>query len=141
MTPELVIKRTRPIRPVISLVPMVDVMLILLVFFMVTSTYLNLDMIPAVQHQDQAASQTTDRPTETILIRLAADGTMVMNGAPQSAASLYARLADKLATSPRLQVLLLPSGRSNMQALISAMDTITNAGVTRMRVVRLEARP
>lgn len=141
MTPELVIKRTRPIRPVISLVPMVDVMLILLVFFMVTSTYLNLDMIPAVQHQDQAASQTTDSPTETILIRLAADGTMVMNGASQSAASLYARLADKLATSPRLQVLLLPSGRSNMQALISAMDTITNAGVTRMRVVRLEARP
>lgn len=141
MTPELVIKRTRPIRPVISLVPMVDVMLILLVFFMVTSTYLNLDMIPADQHQDQAASQTTDSPTETILIRLAADGTMVMNGASQSAASLYARLADKLATSPRLQVLLLPSGRSNMQALISAMDTITNAGVTRMRVVRLEARP
>ena len=42
--------------PALSLVPLIDVMLILLVFFMVTSTYLDLDMIPKV---DQAEAPLT----------------------------------------------------------------------------------
>ena len=53
---------TRPSRPraLISLVPMIDVMLILLVFFMVTSTYLNLDMIPAVRPEQGGAAALDD---------------------------------------------------------------------------------
>ena len=41
-------------KALISLVPLIDVMLILLVFFMVTSTYLNLDMIPFVERSEEA---------------------------------------------------------------------------------------
>ena len=79
------IKRpTRP-GPLISLVPMIDVMLILLVFFMVTSTYLNLDMIPAAKRGEAQ----TDAPTATegsgagagtLLIRIGADGVPVLRG-------------------------------------------------------------
>ena len=52
MASKVMLKRRSRNGPLISLVPMIDVMLILLVFFMVTSTYLNLDMIPAVRQQD-----------------------------------------------------------------------------------------
>ena len=76
------LKRPKPPRALISLVPMIDVMLILLVFFMVTSTYLNLDMIPAVQRADRVP------PTEaapngdggSLMIRIAADGAPVIRG-------------------------------------------------------------
>ena len=42
------LSRPRPAKTLISLVPMIDVMLILLVFFMVTSTYLNLDILSLI---------------------------------------------------------------------------------------------
>ena len=46
------LSRSKPPQRLISLVPMIDVLLIMLVFFMVTSTYLDLDMIPVARAAD-----------------------------------------------------------------------------------------
>lgn len=140
MTRDLALKRARRTGPLISLVPMIDVMLILLVFFMVTSTYLNLDMIPAVRQQDSSGS-TQHQNGETVLIRLGSDGIPTVNGLPHSKASLSSLLAARASQSPLTQVLVLPSGVSRTQALISVMDIATRAGISRLRVIRLEARP
>lgn len=136
----------RPERPkaLISLVPMIDVLLIMLVFFMVTSTYLNLDMIPAVRQQDQpapAGGQAGDGFGGTVLIRLAADGVPVVRGQAMDPEALRALLAARLADDPLMQAVVLPSGAATTQALVSVMETATRAGVVRLRVIRLEARP
>ena len=39
------------------------------------------------------------------------------------------------------EFLILPSGHAGMQSLVTVMDTIVRAGGSRVRVVRLEARP
>lgn len=133
---------TRPKRPaqLISLVPMIDVMLIMLVFFMVTSTYLNLDMIPAVKQQEGAASASQETGG-TLMIRLGADGIPVIQGGAVPVEALPSLLAQKLAEDPLVQVLVLPSGAARTQALVSVMDAAARAGAVRLRVVRLEARP
>ncbi|MEX0276218.1 MAG: ExbD/TolR family protein [Ruegeria sp.] len=144
MSGELVLNRRKPTRPLISLVPMIDVMLILLVFFMVTSTYLNLDMIPALSQQDrQPPSDATEggQPAGAMLIRIGADGAAYFQGRPFEQDALAQMLANRLAVEPAVQVIILPTGSARMQALVSVMDTVTTAGVTNMRVVRLEARP
>ena len=142
MASKVTLKRRSHNGPLISLVPMIDVMLILLVFFMVTSTYLNLDMIPAVRQQDQpAATAATPGRTGTAMIRLGADGVPVLRGQPLDAAGLDRALRDLLAGEPLAQVLILPSGGATTQALITVMDVATRAGVQRLRVIRLEARP
>lgn len=131
----------RPARPraLISLVPMIDVMLILLVFFMVTSTYLNLDMIPAVKPSQGAAPGTAQAPAGTLMIRLGADGVPVLHGTALDAESLQSTLAAAVASAPLTQVVILPSGAARTQALVSVMDSAALAGVTRLRVLRLEA--
>lgn len=141
MTSGVTLRKMRKSGPLISLVPMIDVMLILLVFFMVTSTYLNLDMIPAVQQQN-ADPDTIASPDRagTVLVRLAADGIPVTRGQKHTASSLAALLTALIADAPMTQVLILPTGATRTQALIDVMDTATRAGVTRLRVVRLEAR-
>lgn len=134
----------RPKRPraLISLVPMIDVMLIMLVFFMVTSTYLNLDMIPAVRQQDQTGAPATGAETQvTLMIRLGADGVPVVRGQALSADGLRQLLRNQLANEPLTQVVVLPLGAATTQSLISVMDIATQAGVMRLRVIRLEARP
>jgi len=139
---DLSLKRPARARALISLVPMIDVMLILLVFFMVTSTYLNLDMIPAVRQQDQAQAPANEAPTAgTIMIRLGEDGLAVIRGQAVTDRDLEFLLQQRLADEPLTQVMVLPSGAAKTQALVSVMDVATRAGVVRLRVIRLQARP
>ncbi len=141
-TSGMTLKRPARAGPLISLVPMIDVMLILLVFFMVTSTYLDLDMIPAARRSDTpAAASPGEAPGNTVMIRLGGDGIPVVGGAALPGPALTALLRDRLANDPLAQVIVLPSGAATTQALISVMDAATRAGAQRLRVVRLEARP
>ena len=141
MEKAMTINRRRRTGPLISLVPMIDVMLILLVFFMVTSTYLNLDMIPAARQQDQSPTQSVTNDTaKTIMIRLGADGTPVVRGQPLTLTALGSMVEQILRTEPLSQIMVLPSGAATTQALIAVMDTVTQAGAVRLRVIRLEAR-
>lgn len=117
----------------ITLTPLVDVMLILLVFFMVTSTYLDLDMMPMVQSEAESSGSATG-PGSTLLIRITADGTARLRGQPLS----VPRLAAALQAAPDARVLILPSGGANVQGLVSAIETATKAGAVNLRVVRLE---
>jgi len=135
------LRRPPPKGALISLVPMIDVMLILLVFFMVTSTYLNLDMIPAVRPSNDGASQASATPEGTVMIRIGADGATVVQGTALDPEALSQRLSQDLAKEPLMQVLILPSGAAPTQALISVMDAAATAGVQRLRVLRLEAQP
>lgn len=140
---QMELKRRDTTRQLISLVPMIDVMLILLVFFMVTSTYLNLDMIPLVDRADEPAPATTTADADTgttILVRIGADGLIYLRGQPMDTATLTAQVQSRLQDDPLLSIVLLPSSRATTQNLVSTMDTLTQAGVTRLRLVRLEAQ-
>lgn len=125
--------------PLISLVPLVDVMLILLVFFMVTSTYLNLDMIPMVEKSDDTPTVAGSSDGSTVLIRIGADGQTYLRGQPVAPSTLSTQIKDRLEENPLLSVILLPSSQASTQALVSTMDLLTTAGATRLRLMRLEA--
>ena len=137
------LKRPAPRRSLISVVSMIDVMMILLFFFMVTSTYLNLDMVPALQKSDEAPAPETTIATEgsstTLMIRISADGRSMIGGQTLDAAALTALLRDRLAADPLTPVVLFPSGAAHLQDLIALMDIVTRAGAQRVRVIRIEA--
>ena len=137
----LALKRPKPPKALISLVPMIDVLLILLVFFMVTSTYLNLDMIPAVQRADDPAiadPQLTETAGAPMMIRIGSDGIPTVRGEGLAMPELETLFLSRLQNTPALRVLILPSGAADMQSLVSVVDAATRSGVTNLRVVRLE---
>ena len=118
----------------ITMTPLVDVMMILLVFFMVTSSYLDLDMMPMVQSEADGIAAPAG-PAPTLLIRITASGEARLRGQPLTVQSL----ATALQQAPHARVLILPSGGANVQGLVSAIETATRAGAQNLRVVRLEA--
>ena len=135
------LSRARSSKALISLVPMVDVMLILLVFFMVTSTYLNLDTIAISNGPDTAASGPATTGNESpLLVRLAADGVPYIRGSAQTPEGLATLIQEKLNENPLAFVIVLPSGAASTQDLVSVMETATLAGASRLRLVRLDAR-
>lgn len=139
--PALTLKRPRPPPALISLVAMIDVLLILLVFFMVTSTYLNLDMIPAVSQDNNEGPRAQVEKTQPLLVRIGADGAPVIWGQAVTLDALDALVRTRLAAEPTLPVMILPTGVAQTQALVSVMDTATKAGARQVRVIRLKARP
>ncbi len=138
------LRRPTPPDAPISLVPMIDVLLILLVFFMVTSTYLDLDMIPTAHRPPETATTAPAGPAlpqATLLIRLAADGSPVVGGRSTAPEALAKMVRARVAAAPAIQVVVLPSGAASTQSLVDLMDLLAAAGAGRIRLVRLEARP
>lgn len=138
----LALRRVRsPGRAGIPLVPMIDVLMILLVFFMVTSTYLDLDVVPMSAGEAGAATADGSEPGPPLIVRIAASGETTLGGNRLTPAELGPALRERIAEAPDLELLLLPSGGADVQALVTVMDTATDAGVQRLRLLRLEARP
>lgn len=132
-------------RTLISIVSMIDVLMILLVFFMVTSTYLDLGMMPMAERgkdpgqSDQQTTVTTGH--ETVLIRIGPDGIPRLRGQQLSPEELAVALGELTALDPAIQVLVLPSGAAQAQALVGILDAAARAGITRLQVVRLDGSP
>ena len=137
------IRRTHEQPAAISLVSMIDVLMILLIFFMITSTYAELGMLPMAETPDEPVTEAVAPAAgaSTLLIRLGPDGTPRVQGRAQDAGSLTALLRAHVARRPGGSITVLPSGNANAQALVSLLDVATAAGVQNLRVLRLEAAP
>ncbi|MCU9840055.1 biopolymer transporter ExbD [Ruegeria sp. WL0004] len=131
--------RRRGVLPKVTLVPLIDVLFILLFYFMVTSVYLDLDMIPVSQETEEPGVAVDEPPGGSILLRIDTEGRTVIRGTVIRATELsdWFQQGDRAANT----VLVLPSGEAPVQALATVMDALARAGVTRTRLVRLEARP
>ncbi len=142
--------RKRRVGLIITMTPLVDVMLIMLIFFMVTSTYLDLDMIPLVQSGDrpdagarqptQSSAAAPADQASSLLVRLSADGGTAVSGRRVDHRALRGIVSARLATRPETKVLVLPSGAASTQSLVSLMATLASAGAQDVRVLRLEVQ-
>lgn len=128
----------------VTLVPLIDVLFILLVYFMVTSVYRDLDMIPVSRQADLPPAPTPTSTSATsdagegaarVLLRIGADGAASLRGAAVDAGALAALAA----RDPVPQVLILPSGAAPLGALTDVLDALAAAGLTDTRLVRVAA--
>jgi biopolymer transport protein ExbD len=113
---------------------MVDVLLIMLVFFMVTSTYLDLDMLPLAGGGVGGEAPSNSVAVRRLLVRIDAQGRIDVRGG----GDLAALVAAERARHADLEIILLPSGQADVQALASTIESLIAAGATRIRIVRLE---
>lgn len=130
---------------IVSLTPLVDVLLILVVFFLVTSTYLDLDMIPMVETEADAPHGASPAPGDAaamsgpsaLLIRIAADGRTFLGGDALAPEALAEAIGARLADRPGTRVLILPSPLAPTQALVDALGAAAEGGAPGARVVRI----
>ena len=128
----------------ISLVSMIDVLMIMLVFFMVTSTFLDLDMLPLAAPEDDAPSAAPgagqgDPTSRTVLVRIGGDGGLRLGGRPVPPNTLGPALAEALAQRPGATVSILASGHASTSDLVGVMDAALAADAPAIRLLRLEA--
>ena len=133
----------KPREPVdINLAPLIDVVFILLLFFVVTTTFtretqLKVDLPEAVSGTPPEVAKT---PLE---ILVGVDGSFALNGKSLSKndlASLMEALRLEAGGDKSLPVMLSADGKAPHQAVVTAMDAASKLGFAHLRITTVEAQ-
>ena len=117
-------------KPRIEIIPMIDIMMFLLVFFIV----ITLRMIQGTGIQlDLPSSKTTQelKPTQ-ITVGVQKDGTMYVDGQPYSAEGLKSLLENAKKDSEKLAVILAGDKELTYQNTLKVMDVARSAGISQV---------
>jgi biopolymer transport protein ExbD len=117
-------------KPRIEIIPMIDIMMFLLVFFIV----ITLRMIQGTGIQlDLPSSKTTQelKPTQ-ITVGVQKDGTMYVDGQPYSAEGLKSLLENAKKNSEKLAVILAGDKELTYQNTLKVMDVARSAGISQV---------
>jgi biopolymer transport protein ExbD len=112
-------------RPRVEVIPMIDIMMFLLVFFVVVS----LKMIAGtgVAMELPGSSTAQQIKSSTITIGVTKSGETVVDGKPLAGDALRAKLT---ALKPPVEVVLAGDKDVSLQSLLSVMDVVRGAGIT-----------
>lgn len=116
----------RPRRP--SLTPMIDVVFLLLVFFMLASQFGHDKALPLVLGGASVGYEGPPRLLDVFPDALA------LNGGAVTMDTIAAHLSD-LTTSPDDIIVLRPKGQADLQRLIDVAQILRRAGFVRLAVV------
>lgn len=121
----------------IDLTPMLDVVFILLIFFVVTATFLSEQAIDAASNENNDTPPETDEENKNILIELSQNNEIRFNGAPRAVLESQIRAnIDRLkAENPSATVIVRPAETSNVNTLVMVMDAARQAGIVNISIV------
>lgn len=117
------------------ILPLINIVFLLLIFFMVVgklSVFEPFAVEPPASHSQGAAEP------EEIVILIAADGSLALNGKRLEEAALKTAVADLMAKDKTAAVRLKADGGADAVRVIAVMETLRKAQVKKVRLLTLE---
>lgn len=122
----------RPRRTLIRLTPLIDVVFILVVFFMLASSFSDWRAIDLTMRGGTAA----DAPmVGTLLLEIRRDG-LRLSGESVSIDDLGTEVARRAAARPSLRVLVRPDQGVSLQEAVRALDRLAGTGASGISLIR-----
>lgn len=118
----------------INLTPLIDVVFLLLIFFMVSTTFDTTSQLKI--RLPEASQQETQDPPHKLNLMIDAKGTFFLNSREltnNKSATLRAALERALA-GKRLPILIQSDADSPVQSLVTAMDVVGQMGLTQVSI-------
>jgi len=126
-------RKHRPEEPEINLIPFIDVLLVILIFLMLSTTYSKFTELQ-ITLPTAEADKLRDRPAE-IVVAIAADGRYAVNRKPVEGRSVDI-LSSELAAAAQGQkepvVIVSADATTAHQAVVNVMDAARRAGLSRL---------
>ena len=119
----------------INITPLVDIFLVLLIIFMITSTVLDRQEIKI--NLPRAAHAGTEAPKASGLV-MDKEKNLFLDGVPSDSASVVAQLQSAVIKNPDHQVLIAADQDLPYREIIRLIDIVRGAGITNyaLKVVR-----
>jgi biopolymer transport protein ExbD len=125
--------RRPPEEPEINLIPFIDVLLVVLIFLMLSTTYSRFTELQ-INLPSADADKLRDRPSE-IVVAVSSDGRYAVNHKPvdgRSVEVLTSELAAAAAGHPDAVVIVSADALSAHQSVINVLDAARRAGLLRL---------
>ena len=120
----------------LDIAPLIDIVFLLLVFFMLTSTFLVPEAIELELPESKTASATDITP---VIVLLDKTGQLVLNGENIALEQLQQAIKPLLAENADTAITLKSDARTEVQTLLKVMDEIRAAGGTNVGLATLGA--
>jgi len=116
---------------VLNITSLIDVLFLLLIFFMISTTFLS---TPAIKLELPKAKNADAVREEPLVVYVDEDGTLFLNDEPVDVAMLPVALKDKLLESDDKAVILKADSRVSHGSVVEIMDIVKGAGARRLVV-------
>lgn len=128
--PDTQTKRTR-----IEIIPMIDVMMFLLVFFVLIS----INVIPALGLKTKLPVSSTasdERPLEKVIVTLSKDNLMQVNGEALASSEDFKRVMQDIKQNAKSRLSVIINGDESvpLQKLVDVMDVLKSLGIDAMTI-------
>jgi biopolymer transport protein ExbD len=120
-------------RTLLSLTPLIDVVFILLVFFMLVSSFVQWRAI-SVDVPAEGDGTASDEPVWVLAVY--PDGKLELNGVAAARAQALAQVTEGAATIPERTLLLQPRGEVALQTLVGLLEDLSAAGARNVQLAR-----
>jgi len=134
------IPRKEPERARIEIIPMIDVIFFLLVFFMISTLSMTLNRGLPVRLPAAGTSQKVGR--DNVNLTVLQDGKMFLNKQPITLRDIGQRVKATLASDPQLTVVINADGQVLHRTVVDILDELRSAGVSGLAIaVRPSKKP
>jgi biopolymer transport protein ExbD len=124
--------KTRRRRPLIGMTPMIDVVFILLIFFMLTSSFLDWR---AIEMNTPAKAASTPSQDAALKVVIAETG-LTLSGEAVSMEALVLRAAQETALDPDKRFLVEPAPGISFQRTVEVLDSLKSAKVSNVSLAK-----
>ncbi len=126
----------------INITPLVDVMLVLLIIFMVTTTKIQESEAMAVDKPDANTGQKLDANKNQILLVCAKDGTITADRKPMpDDPAIKAAITEKLAENRDLQGVIQCDEEAQVRTMVHLIDLLRETGVKKYAIATEKPKP
>ena len=121
-------------QPTLNLTPMIDVVFLLIIFFMVATKFSELEQNIELEVPEVARAGANRTPATPRTVAVYEDGHIELDGQQATLQELRSRLAANRAQDPDLNVVVRGDGQCDFQHIASAMAACRDAGVAELGI-------
>ncbi len=131
-------QNARAAEDAINMTPLIDMVFLLLIFFLVATTFASEERDITIQLPGTSAPQALSSPPRQLIINIHEDGRIVVSNQPCSGKELAAMLRDILKSNPDKEVLIRADKRSLFQHYAGVVSICRSVGVHESKLGYLE---
>lgn len=116
----------------IDLAPLIDVVFLLLIFFLLTSSFVSRR---ALELDLPGSTTAVSVPNAPVVVSVLADGGIRIDGDAVAEAALAAAVAERIADDPLQQIAVAADRRVSAQRLITVLDSVRAGGAQSVSLI------
>lgn len=115
--------------PTIEMTPMIDMVFLLLIFFLVATTFQEEEREIQIALPQAAAAGPISGAMREIVINVTEDGTMIVSGQAHNANQLSALIEDALKDNPEQKITIRGDRKALYEHIVQPLDICKQAGI------------